>query len=181
MRRKGFTLIELMIVLVVIGILAAMMMFSSTESEEMARTTKIINDLQMLKRAALSYYADHYDEFRVDYQKVVVVEDVAKYIGNQNDPDLAGDKYFFTVLNNNTDGTAVWFVYYWPQKANMLQRAGIRRRLEAKARSQQLWKCFFNHQSRDTIDYSVDDELFEQQIYTANDGEASLRIALRIR
>ena len=32
MKRKGFTLLELLIVIVVIGILAVMMLFSSTEA-----------------------------------------------------------------------------------------------------------------------------------------------------
>ena len=60
--RKGFTLVELLIVIVVIGILSAMMMLSSTEAVSSAKAADIISDLRNLKTAALAYYADNLDE-----------------------------------------------------------------------------------------------------------------------
>ena len=59
--RKGFTLVELLIVIVVIGILSAMMMLSSTEAVSSARAADIISDLRNLKTAALAMYADNID------------------------------------------------------------------------------------------------------------------------
>ena len=59
--REGFTLVELLIVIVVIGVLSAMMMLSSTEAVASARATKIINDLHEWKMAALSWYMDNVD------------------------------------------------------------------------------------------------------------------------
>ena len=59
--RKGFTLVELLIVIVVIGILSAMMMLSSTEAVSSARAADIISDLRNLKTAALAWYADNLD------------------------------------------------------------------------------------------------------------------------
>ena len=61
MKRKGFTLVELLIVIVVIGVLSAMMMLSSTEAVSSARASDIVSDLRNLKTAALAYYADHLD------------------------------------------------------------------------------------------------------------------------
>lgn len=58
-RRKGFTLVELLIVIVVIGILSAMMMLSSTEATTSAKATAIVANLRNLKTAALAWYADH--------------------------------------------------------------------------------------------------------------------------
>lgn len=66
-KRKGFTLVELLIVIVVIGILSAMMMLSSTEAVSSARANNIISDMRNLKTAALSFYADHIDA--VQYSK----------------------------------------------------------------------------------------------------------------
>ena len=59
--RKGFTLVELLIVIVVIGILSAMMMFSATEAMSSARAAKIISDLRNLKTAVTAWYVDHPD------------------------------------------------------------------------------------------------------------------------
>ncbi|MBQ7068903.1 MAG: type II secretion system protein, partial [Synergistaceae bacterium] len=58
-RRKGFTLVELLIVIVVIGILSAMMMLSSTEATTSAKAAAIVSNLRNIKTAALAYYADH--------------------------------------------------------------------------------------------------------------------------
>ena len=59
MKRKGFTLVELLIVIVVIGILSAMMMLSSTEAVTSARANNIVSNMRNLKTAALEYYVDN--------------------------------------------------------------------------------------------------------------------------
>ncbi|MBQ3763726.1 MAG: prepilin-type N-terminal cleavage/methylation domain-containing protein, partial [Synergistaceae bacterium] len=61
MKRKGFTLVELLIVIVVIGILSAMMMLSSTEAVTSARANNIVSNMRNLKTAALEYYVDNRD------------------------------------------------------------------------------------------------------------------------
>ena len=59
--RKGFTLVELLIVIVVIGILSAMMMLSSTEAVTSAEASNIVSNLRNLKTAALALYTDELD------------------------------------------------------------------------------------------------------------------------
>ena len=60
-KRKGFTLVELLIVIVVIGILSAMMMLSSTEAVSSAKASNIVSNLRNLKTAALAWYIDSMD------------------------------------------------------------------------------------------------------------------------
>ena len=57
--RKGFTLIELVIVLGVISILGAMGMVSGSEVSNMANANKIIEDFKMISAAMNMYYADN--------------------------------------------------------------------------------------------------------------------------
>ncbi|MBR0278540.1 MAG: type II secretion system protein, partial [Synergistaceae bacterium] len=61
-KREGFTLVELLIVIVVIGILSAMMMLSSTEAVSSARANNIISNLRNLKTATLAFYVDSLDK-----------------------------------------------------------------------------------------------------------------------
>ncbi|MBQ7220308.1 MAG: type II secretion system protein [Synergistaceae bacterium] len=65
-KREGFTLVELLIVIVVIGILSAMMMLSSTEAVSSARASNIVSNLRNLKTAALAFYVDHVDSYDKD-------------------------------------------------------------------------------------------------------------------
>lgn len=64
MIRKGFTLVELLIVIVVIGILSAMMIFSSTEAVSSAKAAKIIGDMTNLRKATMSWYVDNIDRVK---------------------------------------------------------------------------------------------------------------------
>ena len=56
---RAFTLVELLIVIVVIGILSAAMMMASSEAISTAKATQIINDLRMLSTAAQHWYFDN--------------------------------------------------------------------------------------------------------------------------
>ena len=61
--KKAFTLIEVLIVIVVIGVLAGGFMYSSTEAITTAKATLILNNLDMVRNAVISFYTDNPDIF----------------------------------------------------------------------------------------------------------------------
>ena len=58
-RREGFTIIELLIVIVVIGILAGLVLNSFGNIQERARDTERQNDINSIHTALELYYTDN--------------------------------------------------------------------------------------------------------------------------
>ena len=56
--RKGFTLVELLIVIAIIGAFSAMMMSSSSDAIDQAQASAIISNLQSMKTAAYTMYME---------------------------------------------------------------------------------------------------------------------------
>ena len=83
--RKGMTIATLMIVIAVIAILATMMMLSSTEAIATAKATRIIANLQILKRATIAWYADNRDKVTLSDVPGSQVAGMVK-IGNEIKP-----------------------------------------------------------------------------------------------
>ena len=118
--RKGFTLVELLIVIVVIGILASMMMLSSMESVTTAKANNIVSNLRNLKTAALAYYTDNMDELstkktsEIDLLKdeKTSITAVTPYLSNTDVPDI--DKYalVFEGDSNLPAGERRWYIRY---------------------------------------------------------------------
>ena len=59
--RKGFTLVELLIVIAILGTLAAMMASSTGDATVRAKVSQIVSNIEACKLAAAVYYADNFD------------------------------------------------------------------------------------------------------------------------
>ena len=102
-KRKGFTLVELLIVIVVIGILSAMMMISSTEAVASAKAASIIGNMRTIKTAALAYYIDATNGASDTVSSLTMnMSDVAKYLSGTSESDLQNSGCEYTI-----DGNAV--------------------------------------------------------------------------
>ena len=64
--RKGFTLVELLITVMILAILAAIMFYSSSEAITTAKATMIISNLKQLSKAANMWYLDNYQRLTLD-------------------------------------------------------------------------------------------------------------------
>ncbi len=137
-KREGFTLVELLIVIVVIGILSAMMMLSSTEAVSSARANNIIANLRNLKTAALAFYVDSLDKIAdLGKGKVIPKDYIVKYLGSSNNDEInkISDK------TANGKGYSGYSVYITDKKLWIAQynatneKSDVKNKLAARAAS----------------------------------------------
>ena len=143
---KGFTLVELLIVIAVIGALAIMMTMSSSEAVDVAGANAIIGNLQTLKTAAYQMYINEPGVGFVDIkfgedtdienggtsatkQKVLTV--LKKYVGKDANTATFGTDSGYGLVGDKT----AWFVVY---KLAATDTSGVKSRLTANAKKAEL-------------------------------------------
>ena len=130
---KGFTMVELLIVIFIIGILAQGIMLSNTSATESAEASAIITDLRNMKSAAFMFYADRMGDINVthgdiDYLKPYMQNPV-KFSGGSSNP------YKFVI---QTGSDATWWVGYDLAQSNKSKQ--VYKKLADKADSIGLYK-----------------------------------------
>ena len=101
-KRTGFTLVELLIVIIIIGILAGAMLLVAGSGTDKAEATKIVSNLRSLKTAALMYYADNPNkEFPADE----AIDELKKYMDRPL--EAPSGKYVF---DQGNEASGDWYV-----------------------------------------------------------------------
>ena len=97
LKRKGFTLVELLIVVIIIGIIAGMMMMSAGSASDKAQASKIVANLRTLKSAALILYVSQTND-QLGSAPTNLVTSLDGVIDSQVDPNV------YKIERNSTTG-----------------------------------------------------------------------------
>lgn len=130
--RRGFTMTELLIVIVIIGGLMAMMTSNSTEALSSTKVGNIIYNLKTLKQAAIAVYLRSRDQW--DTKGVQpTVRDVVDYM--IDDADYSGyELYVKDFTDSRTAAECEWYVcYIFPEYA--YETSKIKDKLEGRAKN----------------------------------------------
>ncbi len=80
-RNRGFTMVEIMVVAVIVGLLAIMAMPAFQKAREQAQNTRITNDLRVFKQGFANYSLEN-GEWPPEAAAGVLPPEMAGYLGN---------------------------------------------------------------------------------------------------
>ena len=114
--RKGFTLVELLIVIGVIGILGAMGMVSGTEATNIANATKIVEEFKVISAAMNMYYADNKATCEAGVTGSTILDGIKPYMKSVSSIVAGGTHSAGKYMINVTNGQ--WWLAYKLQETN---------------------------------------------------------------
>lgn len=133
-KRMAFTLVELLIVVIIVGILAAMMLLSAGTATDSAKATRIISDLRSIKAAALLYRADNGSWPRWFYTEAGYKDSYNKALPSKySDLTKEGDGYYLVAMQGILDSTV-----YAAADVSKLD-TGVKKALEIKSKGSSLY------------------------------------------
>ena len=151
--RRGFTLLELLVVIGVMGILSSTAMIAGQQATDAARATNIADGLEKAASAMMMYYSDNAEDIAMNgihqsgtkSANAILAEGANAYLKKSSAlVDTAKEgKYSVAVVNAATSGTISataqewWIVYTLPAT----DTAGIGPILKNKAKRMELKKA----------------------------------------
>lgn len=105
--RKGFTLVELLVVVTIIATLTASMTLSVTGSTAKAKAAVIASNVEACKKAAAMYCADHMDD-GTDISTITTSVMLNAYIGTWDDFNSGNIKY--ATAADSEMGYKAWYI-----------------------------------------------------------------------
>lgn len=138
-KAKGFTLVELLIVIIIIGILAGMMMLSTGSATDRAEATKIVADLRIIKSASLLYYIDNNNTWTTE------IKSLDKYL----DQDMS-KRTDYQLGGTGTNEAPIFVSYTKPSSMD----AGVKTKLHDMAANAGLYnekECTSTYTANDTV------------------------------
>ena len=130
MKRKGFTLVELLIVIAILGALTSMMSLSGTNATASANATKIVNNLQTLKTAAIMFYNDYIYSGDAGITTESFIAQSADYFDPAILKDLRSNYAIFMTTGTATTASKWYAIYKFD---NVVEEDKIRTLLAARA------------------------------------------------
>ncbi len=134
--RKGFTLVELLIVLAVLGSLSAMMTGASSDAIDTSTASAILGNLRTLKAAAFEMYME-----KPEVASTATIEDDTTITGldNKKVKEILGEYVGKKTIGKKyhiIGSSSAWYVYY---KLDADENTNVRAKLKAKAEDAGLW------------------------------------------
>ncbi len=108
-KKRAFTLVEILMVVLIVGVLLGMMLLSATNASDSAKAARIIADIKTMRSVAFLYKADHGDWPKWIYAKTTgsysALPPTSGLPSKYSDLTTQGDGYWIGAMKG-TDGAA---------------------------------------------------------------------------